>query len=219
MDIMRALSFPFDDEDWPVKIVIGAFMMLLAVLGLFLPFVPLGYQLYVTRQVIRGEKRPLPGMNEIGKVLTDGFMAFIALVVYNLPLTLFGCCLAMMGTLLGESDLGILLFVCLTLCLSGFLIPFILIATALYTMGLIRYGETGNFSAFIYVGDLWADTRANLGVLVLLWLYLLGLLLVGVVLLSISLITCVGVPLVAFYLWVVSGHLIGQAGVQTADNK
>ncbi len=218
MDMMRAISFPFDDDDWPVKIVIGALVMLVGVLGMLLPFIPLGYQVYVARQVMRGKKRPLPGAGDIGQVITDGLMAFVALVVYNLPLTLFGCCLAAMGGLLGESDLGVMLFMCLTLCLSGFLIPFILVTTALYTMGLIRYGETGNFSAFIYVRDLWADARANMGVLVLLWLYLLALALVASVLLTISLITCVGVPLAAFYLWVVSGHLIGQTGAQIIES-
>ena len=58
MDITRALSFPFDDEDWIVKFAVGSLMSLV---GVFLPFILLGYQVNVARNVIRGKKRPLPG--------------------------------------------------------------------------------------------------------------------------------------------------------------
>lgn len=211
MDMIRAINFPFDDDEWWVKILIGALVMLP---GLILPFIPLGYQIYVARQVIRGKPRPLPGASEIGQVLTDGLIAFIALLVYFLPLTILGCCLTMMAAVLGESDVGGFLFLCLTLCLSAFLIPYTLIASALYLMGMIRYGETGNFSAFIKIGDLWVDVRAHLGPLVLLWLSLMGLSLAASIGFVVVMITCVGVPILAFYLYVVSGHLIGQVGQQ-----
>jgi len=33
MDLVRALKFPLDDEDWPVKIAIGSLVTLIPVVG------------------------------------------------------------------------------------------------------------------------------------------------------------------------------------------
>lgn len=209
MDFTRAISFPFDDEDWVVKFIVGA---LLTLVGFFLPFILLGYEVNVARNVIRGKDRPLPGADKIGEVITDGLIAFIAGLVYAIPAILLSCILAFAGGLLGDSDLGGMLFLCLSCCLTGFFILYGIVAAALYWMGIIRYAETGNFSEFLRFSDLWSDVRANIGILLGLLLYtiLLGLL---VSVASIVLfITCVGIPALIFYSQVVSGHLIGQAG-------
>jgi hypothetical protein len=190
MDFTRALSFPFDDDDWIVKFVVGTLMTLA---GFILPFILLGYEVNVARHVMRGKERPLPGTDNIGEVIADGLMALIAGLIYAIPAIVLGCILAFMGGLLGNSDLGGTLFACLTCCMSGF---------------FILYG----FSEFLRFRDLWDDVRANLGTLIGLLLYSIVLgLLVSVASIFLA-ITCVGIPALTFYSQVVSGHLIGQAG-------
>jgi hypothetical protein len=214
MDITRALSFPFDDNDWIVKFVVGSLMSLV---GVFLPFILLGYQVNVARNVIRGKKRPLPGMDNVGEVVADGLMAFIAGLVYAIPGIVVGCILAFSGGLLGNSSLGGTLFLCLSCCLGAFLILYGIVAAALYSMGVIRYAETGNFSEFMQFSDLWEDARSNIGTLLSLLIYSLVLGLLAGVLLPFSLILCgVGEFIVIFYAQIVSGHLIGQAGLEIA---
>jgi hypothetical protein len=214
MDITRALSFPFDDDDWIVKFVVGSLMSLV---GVFLPFILLGYQVNVARNVIRGKKRPLPGMDNVGEVVADGLMAFIGGLVYAIPGIVIGCILAFSGGLLGNSSLGGTLFLCLSCCLGTFLILYGIVATALYWMGVIRYAETGNFSEFMQFSDLWEDARSNIGVLLGLLIYSLVLGLLAAVLLPFSLVLCgVGEFIVIFYAQIVSGHLIGQAGLEIA---
>jgi hypothetical protein len=214
MDITRALSFPFDDDDWIVKFVVGSLMSLA---GVFLPFILLGYQVNVARNVFRGKRRPLPGWDNVGEVVADGLMAFIAGLVYAIPGIVIGCVLAFSGGLLGNSSLGGTLFLCLSCCLGTFLILYGIVAAALYWMGMIRYAETGNFSEFMQFRDLWEDARSNIGTLLSLLIYSLVLGLLAAVLLPFSLILCgVGELIVIFYAQIVSGHLIGQAGLEIA---
>ncbi len=214
MDITRALSFPFDDDDWIVKFAVGSLMSLV---GVFLPFIPLGYQVNVARSVIRGKKRPLPAMDNVGEVIADGLMAFIAGLVYAIPGIVVGCILAFSGGLLGNSTVGGTLLLCLSCCLGTFLLLYGIVAAALYWMGVIRYAESGNFSEFMQFSDLWEDVRSNWGVLVGLLVYSLALFLMASVLLPFSLVLCgVGEFIVIFYAQVVNGHLIGQAGLEIA---
>lgn len=207
MNFGRALSFPFEDEDWLTKTVIGTFVMFFS----FLPFVPLGYQTHVARNVLRGNKRPLPGAQDIGPAISDGLIVFVAWILYNLPLIVLGCVLIFSGAVLGDTDLGVLLFLCLALCLGGFLLLFLVVSTVFFGMGMIRFAESGDFTAFITIGDLWADVRAHSMLLLELALYLIGLGLLGGLLTSAFSVTCLGAPLMVFFWQVMSGHLIGQA--------
>jgi hypothetical protein len=171
----------------------------------------------VARNVIRCKKRPLPGMDNVGEVVADGLMAFIAGLVYAIPGIVVGCILAFSGGLLGNSSLGGTLFLCLSCCLGAFLILYGIVAAALYSMGVIRYAETGNFSEFMQFSDLWEDARSNIGTLLSLLIYSLVLGLLAGVLLPFSVVLCgVGEFIVIFYAQIVSGHLIGQAGLEIA---
>jgi hypothetical protein len=148
-------------------------------------------------------------------VISDGLIAFIAGLVYGIPAIILSCMLMFAGGVLGDSDIGGLLFLCLTCCLGTFLLVYSLAALALYWMGVIRYAETGDYNEFIRFSDLWQDVRSNLGTaLGLLILFVSWLL---VVMLSLSAVVLCGLGLVLlFYAQVVSGHLLGQAGQEIA---
>lgn len=202
MDFVRAIKFPFDDEDWPVKILAGTLIS-------FIPFFAQGYQVRVARNVIRGERRPLPGTDNLGQIFIDGVMATIALFIYYLPATLLFCVLLFPLMLTGDDQVGML--VCMSaVCVVGFMILYAIPATGMYAMGVIRYAETGNFSEFMRFGALWSDVRDNLSLLFTLLLYFLAL---GLVV-SVLSFTVIVLPFLMFLYQVSSGHLIGQAGLE-----
>ncbi len=209
MDFMRALRFPLEDRDWVTKVAIGT---LATLIGFVLPFIPLGYQVYVARQVLRRDETPLPGTDQLGQVVTDGLMAFVAGLIYALPALVLGCILAGMGALLGQNDLGGMLFACFTLCLMGFIILYGLLAAAFFWMGVIRYAESGNFMDFVRIGLLWRDIRDHSSTLLVLLAYVLGFSLLMAFVTPLLAVTIIGVPLAVFYSQIVTGHLLGQAG-------
>jgi hypothetical protein len=200
VDLVRALAFPFDDDEWVVKSVVGT------VLG----FVP-GYQIQVARNVVQGRPDPLPAPGEVGQVLSDGVMAAIGALVYAIPIMPFVCIAMIMGSMASDSVLGGLLFGALALCITGLAIVYAIPATAMYWMGIIRYAETGNFSEFIHFGSLWADVREHFSTVLILLVYSI---LIGLLALAAGMIlwiTCIGLPLLAFWYQITTGHLIGQA--------
>jgi hypothetical protein len=211
MDLTRALKFPFDDENWLMKFVIGTLMSLV---GVILPFIPLGYQVHTARSVMRGSDHPLPGSEDIGQVVADGLMAFIGGLVYAIPGLLVGCFLMFVDAILSGSDIGGLLFLCLLCVFVPILILYGALAAAMSWMGIIRYTESGNFSEFLRFSELFRDVRDNLSTLLglLLYTFLVGLV-VTVAAIPLT-ITCVGLPALMFYSQVVTGHLLGQAGLE-----
>jgi hypothetical protein len=190
MDFVRAIQFPFEDRDWPTKVVVGTLLSLL-------PFMGQGYQITVARNVIRGKEDPL-----------------IAALVYMLPLLPFMCVMGAMMGATGDSDVGGLMAMCLSLCVLGAGLIYAVPAWTLYHMGIIHYSETGNFVEFLRIGALWHDVRDNLGTMLMLWVYLIVLVLAVLALSAVLWITCVGLPLMGFCSLVVSGHLIGQTGLE-----
>lgn len=211
MDLVRALKFPFDDEDWPVKIAVGSLVTLIPVIGWI---GSLGYQIAVARNVIRGSARPLPGSDELGQVFTDGVMAGLAGLIYALPLMPFWCLMALLSGIADGSSAGDFALACVSLLSVLLSIFYAIPATAMYWIGVMRYSQTGNFSEFTQFGALWREARANLGTLVSLLLYNLLLGLIFAVISPLALITCIGIFVLAFYSQIATGHLIGQAGRQ-----
>ncbi len=205
MDFGRALSFPFDDKEWPVKVILGTLLSLV-------PFFAQGYQVRVARSVVRGEKRPLPSTDRLGEVFVDGVIMAAAAFVYFLPLVLIACVIALPAILTDGSSLGGLLAACAGCCVVLLALLYAIPALMLTFMGMIRYAETGNFSEYFRVGALIRDTRQNAGVLVVLVMYVFLFGLLAALVAPFVAVLIVGVPLVNFYYHVATGHLIGQAG-------
>jgi hypothetical protein len=206
MDFGRAITFPFDDDQWPVKFILGTLLT-------FVPFFAPGYQVRITRSLIRGKTRPLPDTDELGQVFIDGVMASLAMLLYFLPVILVVCVLMFPAMLSGSDDIFALMFCGSMCCMSFFLLLYTLPALALYSLAIIRYAETGNFSAFIQFGALWRDMTGNFGLLLRLWLYVLGMVVLVSVISPFAAATILGVPLLLFWYHISSGHLIGQAGL------
>ena len=209
MDLVRALKFPLDDEEWPVKIAIGSLIFLIPVIGWI---GSLGYQIAVARNVIRGSARPLPGSDSLGQIFTDGVMAGLAGLLYMLPTAPLWCVMAVLSGIADGSSAGDFALACVSVAAALVSIVYGIPAAAMYWVGVMRYTQSGSFSEFTQFGSLWREARANVGTLVTLFLYnlLLGLLLS--IISPLAVLTCIGIFVLAFYSQVASGHLIGQAG-------
>jgi hypothetical protein len=85
LDIGKAFSFVFEDEEWICKILIGGLISLIPLVG---QFVVLGYALKVAQNVAQGNPRPLPRWGEFGDHLVRGLYEFVIRLVYALPIVL-----------------------------------------------------------------------------------------------------------------------------------
>jgi uncharacterized membrane protein len=93
MDFGKAFTFVFEDEDWLKKIALGGLLSLIPVIGIFLV---IGYGFEVTKRVIKGDAEVLPDWSDFGGYLTKGFLVFLIVFVYMLPVFLIqgtaSCC-------------------------------------------------------------------------------------------------------------------------------
>lgn len=207
MDFGRSISFPFEDSEWPVKAIVGAILSLI-------PFFAPGYQVRVTRNVIRDRSHPLPNTNELGQVFVDGLMAGLAALIYFLPLIIIGCLLVFPAMLAGQDDVFALMFCVSMTCVIVMALLYAIPVGGMYVMGVIRYAETGNFSAFMQFGALWRDLMNNLSLMLTLLFYVAVLIVITALISPIAAPTVIGAPLLIFWYHIATGHLVGQVGLQ-----
>lgn len=82
MNFGQAFAFIGEDENWMKKLGIGVLVSLVP----FLNFAALGYQVQISRNVAKGEKRPLPNWDNLGDLFLDGLRVIGAMFVYMLPM-------------------------------------------------------------------------------------------------------------------------------------
>lgn len=103
MDLGKAFTFVFEDDEWITKILIAAAILLLGTLFSWLLLIPLilavallgGYGVEIIRMVLRGEVDKLPEWDDWGALIADGLKVIVIGIVYALPLIVIACCLAL----------------------------------------------------------------------------------------------------------------------------
>lgn len=226
MDIGKSFSFPFEDERWLSKSVIGAIVAIVPIVN----FAWLGYLIELLRAVMAGTPKPLPEWGNFGEKWVKGLLLTFASMIYAIPALILACIpLTMLGGLSAtqESNLsdqlgGLLagvggIFGCLILVYSLFL-TFIL--PAIY----INYARNSTFSALFEFGRIIKIATDELGKYVTAWLVslLAGIvvgLVVGILTALVGWIPCVGWALAwlvsavgSVYIFYIYGHLFGQVG-------
>jgi predicted outer membrane lipoprotein len=214
MDIGKAFAFVFDDDQWITKILIGAGILLLGLLFSWVLLIPLilafailgGYMVEIVRRVIRGELNQLPEWDDWGKLITDGLMVLIIVVVYALPGILVSLCLGIPGGVLTENgeDVGGLFSVAAS-CLS-FLWGIVM--SLLLPAAIAFFAAEGELRRAFRFGEIIAFVRNNLAT------YLVTLVMswVASIIGSLGSVVCgVGALVTIPYSYMVMGHLYGQA--------
>lgn len=213
MDIGRAFTYMFDDEEWVEKLVIGGLLVLASIIPIvnfFTGLVLVGYTLRVLRRVSRGEELPLPQWDDWGGDWVRGLMVALASLIYALPILILTGFSSVLGAIGGYEASGRALegmaSVCAaaTSCLSalwGLAVAFV------FPAALINYANEEEFASFFHFREIFRFIGDNLGDYIVAVLLLIVARLVA----SLGVIACViGAFFTAFWAALVGMHLLGQ---------
>jgi len=210
MDFGLAFSFPFQDEKWIEKIVVAALISIIPIIGWF---ALLGWSIEIGRRVINGDKQVLADWSDFGGLLTLGFKAWVAALVFSIPLIIVWVPVGLFSGLIGSTDgdaagaiISIVSFcmICLTFTYSIALLFFL---PASYG----RLAATDGLGESLNIRELWTIVRNAPSAYLIV---LLGYIVAGFIASLGSILCLVGVFLTTAYSLAVEGHLLGQAYVE-----
>jgi hypothetical protein len=239
-NLKALLAFPFQDDDWKNKFLIGS---LIVFAGFVIPLIPFfflyGYMMQIMHHIIVDKDKPrLPAWDDWGKLFVDGLKLLGVALIYMLPvvvlfmigffivflLPLLGIPIAAIG---GEENpevagaaFGILTLVSMLayFVLFGLGMILALLIGVILPAVLGHVVATDDFGAAFRFKEWRAIFRANLGGFLLAYLVLIVVSMVVnsvLVLLYCTIILCCFVPFltapVTLYLVVIAGALFGQA--------
>lgn len=167
MDYGKAFGFVFADEEWIKKILLGAVISLIPIVG---QFVVLGYGITILRNVRDGNSHPLPEWGDFGDYLALGAQYWVVTLVYAIPILVIACpfmlvplvpllsggnedVMAVMGGIVGVFAVGLL-------CLAGAYGIFLLLLTPAIQ---IRFAKTGEIGASLRIGQVVDYLRDRFG--------------------------------------------------------
>jgi hypothetical protein len=207
MDIGKAFSFPFEDEQWVASILIGGLLSLIPILGQILL---IGYTLETARNVAAGNPRPLPKWNNFGDKLSLGFGGFVIALGYALPLIILGtllvCVTGALGGAAGNDDAAAALVGGLFLCIFPLILLLALVLAPFVLAAQVRYLQSSSIGEAFNLGAVIATVRQDLGGWLVLWLLSILCGLVG----SLGSAIIIGFIFTYPYSQAVFGHLMGQ---------
>lgn len=225
MDIGKSFSFPFEDEKWLSKLVIGAIVSAIPIVN----FIFAGYIVDTVKNVMGGLARPLPEWVGWGEKFMKGVVLFLASLVYSIPvicvsILAFFPIMAVtnaqnnqnMQEALGWFTSGIGILALCFLTLYGLALSFFLPAV------LVNYARKGTFGSCFQIGEIVRVFSSNVGKYLTAWLVFLVASLVvsfvvGLVASLLAFIPCLGWILAwilagvgAVYPGLIGAHLFGQ---------
>lgn len=207
MDLGKAFSYVFDDEQWVSSILIGGLIFFIPIIG---QLALLGYMLEAARNVAAGNPRPLPQWNNFGEKLSLGFGGFVVALVYSLPfilVTLALICFPVLAAISARSEEAAAVRVLGSLgCIIPLIIVLSIVIQPVLLAALVRYLQTGSLSEAFRFAEVITMVRADLGSWVVLWLLSL---LCGFIA-SLGSAVVIGIIFTYPYSQAVFGHLMGQ---------
>ncbi|PDV97531.1 DUF4013 domain-containing protein [Candidatus Chloroploca asiatica] len=204
MDIGKAFSFVFDDEQWLTSILIAGLLALIPLVGQILI---IGYMLETARRLAAGNPRPLPQWDNFGEKFNLGLVGLGIAIVYAVPvivIALLFACVPLFAAGAGDAAAGIAAL--LVLCLMPLIMIVALATQPLLIAGTVRYLQTNSFSEALNFSAVITMVRGDLGGWVVLWLLQI---LCGLVA-SAGGIIVIGILFTLPYSQAVFGHLMGQ---------
>ncbi len=177
MDIGRAFSYIFEDDEWAGKLVISAVIGFFAIIttplliGLIGWAALLGYLVDLVRNLRDRHPTPLPRWDNYGDKIRSGGNVLTAMIIYNLPNLLFSCCAGITSSFWENDFVSPILGIGLGCCVVPLVILFNLIAWPTFWLGVARYAQERNIGVFFQFGDLFGALRRNFG-LTFQWIFL-----------------------------------------------
>lgn len=212
MEFGKALTYPFEDDDWLAKLGIGLIVGLIPIVN----FALTGWQVKIISNVKNDDATPLPAWDDFGGYFMKGLLVAVASFIYLLPVIIVICVASLasggLGAALSGGDLGDdggavggLMTVVLACC-SCLAAIYGIVAVITLQGGIIRFADTETFSTFMEFGPNFSLVRENLGPFIMALLYVAA---VGFILslLSWTIIASLATPVVIAYF---GGHILGQ---------
>ena len=214
MEIGKAFTYLFDDENWVSVLLIGA----LIGVGLFIPIVNIaaallfaGFMLETARNVMHGHERPLPKWDNFGEKLRLGFIGTVINLVYSLPLIILAVvasCVLLLPAISTDNEEVI---VGAALSLAFCVMPLALIGGLVvlpFAFGAVgRFLRTDSLSSAFEFSAVIAEVRGNIGP----WIVLVLLsFLCGIIGSLGSSVFLIGMLFTYPYSQAVFGHIFGQ---------
>lgn len=209
MDIGRAFTYPFEDENWLKKMLIGAVLNLVPVVN----FIGMGYGLRQMKKVSEGQDLPLPEWDDWGGDFVKGLLMFLASVIYSLPIWLLQLVVVIVMAITGSSGSGNLgagetvAGLCAT-AMSCLMVIYGIAMAVWIPAATMQYVKEDSFGGFFRFADIWAFITGNVGDYLVAWLvYVLALIIASVV----GGIACgIGVLFTTFWSYLVMAKLFGD---------
>ena len=214
MDIGKAFTFVFEDENWIIKLLLAAAILLLGLVFSWVLLIPLlvagffigGYMVEITRRVIQGDPQELPEWDDWGKLFGEGLKVWVIGFVYALPMLVVSLCLGAVSGLLADSSEGLSVFV--SLVLSCFSILWAILISIVLPAAIASYADTDDLGSAFRFGDIFALVSNNLSTYLITFVMSWVASLVG----SLGALVCgIGWLVTGPYGFFVTGHLYGQA--------
>ncbi|MGC9335756.1 MAG: DUF4013 domain-containing protein [Anaerolineae bacterium] len=214
MDIGKAFSFVFEDEQWIVKILIAAGILLLGVLFSWVVLVPIvlaaaiiaGYSFEITRRVIQGDPNPLPEWDDWGKLISEGLQVIVIAIVYALPAIIVSLCLGIPAGVFADQAEGLSsVLSILSSCLN---ILWAIVISIVLPAAIAFFAAEGQIGAAFRFGEILGFVRDNFVTYLITFVMSWVASFIG----GLGTIVCgLGVFVTAPYGYMVTGHLYGQA--------
>ncbi|MCC6904804.1 MAG: DUF4013 domain-containing protein [Anaerolineae bacterium] len=232
MDFTKAITYPFDDQDWVQKLGIAAGIFLGGILLSFLLGIPAilaglilgGWQFEILKRVKRNDSLPLPAFDDFGGLLSKGFTLALGMIVYQIPTILFACAMSLFFLLPamsgGDSDAAAALTGVAGIavaCCSCLIILYAIAASIVYAGGLIRFADREELGTFFQIGENFALVRNNIGDFGMAVLYLIGAGLVAGV--AGSIVPLIGTIAAQVFIYYFSGHILGQLAAKISGSS
>lgn len=213
MDIGKAFTFIFDDEDVIKKLLIGVIVFIIPIVN----FAGLGYLVHLIKNVEEDLEPPLPDWDNFGGYFMDGLKVLIGLLVYSIPMLLVGCVLVVTSIAIqrgvNSADVDTVMSI-VAVCLTCFSLIFALLLYALMPAIFVRFAETGELSSVFRIGELWSFIQQDVGsyaIVVLLSFVIFSFLA------PLGIIACfIGAFFTQWWAYLIFGHLTGQLAKNNA---
>jgi hypothetical protein len=208
MDIGRAFSYVFDDDQWLTVILLGGLLLIVPIFG---QIALLGFMVIAARNIMQGNPKPLPNWSNIGDKFMQGLYVLGIQLVYSLPILvpafLLICVAGGLGAAAGDAEAGAALASGLIFCLLPLLMIFGIVLQVFALAAMVRFLHTGSFGAAMQFGSVISEVRSDIGGWAILWALQL---LCGFVAGAGSFAFGVGALFTTVYAQAVFGHLLGQ---------
>lgn len=218
MDIGRAFSYIFEDQEWVPKLLItavvafvGIITLPLLLLGLVAFAALLGYLVELIRNLRDNMPTPLPRWDNFSEKIAKGGSVMVAGILYGLPNLLPLCC-NLTFTLVSNyvdntGSLGSAPTIIMFCCITPFVLLYNLITWPMFSLALGRYAEERNIGVFFQFSDLFGTLYRNFGTT---FQWIIFAVIVNFVLGILGAIPCIGWLAAPALAIPVQGHLISQ---------